>query len=77
MYVFGIKNIYDKIVNIIELPQVNCIFHEKLVGLYPLLKNSDISDLWDVLLLCSQVLDKTYIIDSLQLKSKTKGNQRP
>ncbi len=37
MYVFGIKSIYDKYINVIELPQVDCIFHKNLISIYPLL----------------------------------------
>ena len=75
MYVFVIKSIYDKVIKMIELPQVDCLFHEKVIGLYSILQDNNVNDLWDILLLCSQVLDKTYIVDSLQLKNYMKGNQ--
>lgn len=58
----------------VELPHIDCIFHEKVIGLYSILKDNYINDLWDVLLLCSQVLDKMYIVDSLNLKKYMKGN---
>lgn len=63
MYVFGIKNIYDKYVKIIELPQLNSIFHENLIKLYPLLQKFSINELWNILLLSSNALDKIHILN--------------
>ncbi len=63
MYVFGIKNIYDKYVKMIELPQVNSIFHENLIKLYPLLQKFSINELWNILLLSSNALDKIHILN--------------
>lgn len=65
MYVFGIKSIYDKYINVIELPQVDCIFHKNLISIYPLLQDYSVEELWDVLLGCGKILDNLHILNTL------------
>lgn len=65
MYVFGIKSIYDKYIDIVEFPNVNSIFHENIMNIYPLLQDYQIEELWEILLNCSKILDNLHILNSL------------
>lgn len=65
MYVFGIKSMYDKYVGIIDFPQVDSIFHENILNIYPLLQVYNIEDLWEILLDCSKILDNLHILNSI------------
>lgn len=66
MYVFGIKSVYDKYVNIIEFPQVDSIFHQNLMDIYPLLQKYKVEELWEILLNCNQILDNLHILNSIE-----------
>lgn len=65
MYVFGIKSMYDKYVGIIDIPQVDSIFHDNIMNIYPLLQDYNIEELWEILLDCSKILDNLHILNSI------------
>lgn len=66
MYVFGIKSIYDKYIDDIELPQVTSIFHENMINMYSLLQDYKIEKLWEILLDCSKIFDNLHILNSIK-----------
>ena len=45
MYVFGIKNVYDKYIKNVEMPKINDIFYEYIVIIYSLFQKYSINDL--------------------------------
>lgn len=65
MYVFGVKSIYDKYIDIVELPSVDSIFHENIMNLYSLLQDYKIEELWEIFLDCSEIIDNLHILNSL------------
>ncbi len=68
MYVFGIKSMYDRYVENIELPQIDSIFHQNMINFYPLLQDYSVIELWNVLLKYSELFDKLHILNSLERK---------
>lgn len=65
MYVFGIKSIYDKYIDVVEFPKIDSIFHKNIMNIYPLLQDFKIEELWEILLDCSKILDNLHILNSL------------
>jgi len=68
MYVFGIKSVYDKYIEPIDLPHVDSCFHQYLVKLYQFLQEYPVTELWEILLKNVEVLDKLHILNSLESK---------
>lgn len=65
MYIFGVKSIYDKYIGIINIPQIDSIFHDNIMNIYSLLQDYNIEDLWEILLDCSKILDNLHILNSI------------
>lgn len=66
-YVFGLKSIYDKHIENVEMPLYSeCIFNNLIIPFYKLLQNYNVDDLWDMFLKLKYILDKTYTLDVLK-----------
>lgn len=63
MYVFRIKNVYDKYINNIEVPRINDIFYEYMVTVYSLFQKYRINELLEPLLQHIDTLDIIFAKD--------------
>ena len=68
MYVFGIKNMYDKYVNNVEIPKINDIFYEYMLITYSLLQKYNTNDLFKPLLQHIDSLDVVFAKDFINLQ---------